>query len=133
MKLVLCSGIFDLIHCAHVRHLEEARKMGNRLVVGLTLDEFVGKPGRPIIPQNERMEMLLALACVSNVSFCKDGVEAMKFFRPQIFCKGHDYLMKGLLDAEIEYCREHGITMRFTSENPQTTTSIIERIRNDRS
>ena len=129
MKIVLANGCFDLLHVAHVRHLEEARKMGDVLVVGVTRDRFVNKPGRPIIPEAERLEMVRRLSCVGGVSLCDTGVDAMKQWSPQIFCKGDDYLQKGLLDDEIEYCREHGITIRFTSPNPQTTSGIIERIR----
>ena len=130
MKLVLCGGIFDLLHVAHLRHLEEARSMGDKLVVGLTMDDVAEKEKRrPIIPENERMEMLLGLACVSNVMLVESGVQALQRFRPAIFCKGHDYKIKGLLDAEVKYCIEHDIEIVFTKPNPQTTSGIIERIK----
>jgi cytidyltransferase-like protein len=131
MKLVLCGGIYDLLHVAHVRHLEQARSMGDRLVIGLTIDEVAEQEKRrPVIPEKERREMLLALSCVSNVRLVKSSIEALKFFNPQIFCKGHDYRVKGLLDAEVKYCVEHDIEILFTKANPQTTSGIIERIRN---
>ena len=130
MKVVLCGGIFDLIHVGHLRHLEEARRMGDKLVVGLTMDEFAQKEKRkPVIPENERMEMLLGLRCVSNVMLVHDGVEALKLFRPQVFCKGNDYRIKGLLDAEVKYCIENNIEILFTKANPKTTSGIIERIK----
>lgn len=130
MKPVLCNGVFDLLHVGHLRHLEEARSMGDRLVVGLTMDAVAEREKRkPIIPEDERMEMLLGLACVSNVMLVRSGVEALERFHPQIFCKGYDYSLKGLLPAEINYCKEHGIEIRFTHENPQTTSQIIERIK----
>lgn len=130
MKLVLASGIFDLLHCAHVRHLEQARSMGDKLVVGLTMDDAAEREKRkPIIPENERMEMLLALSCVSSVTLVQSGLEALKFFRPQIFCKGADYRVKGLLDAEVKYCIEHDIEILFTRPNLETTSSIIKRIK----
>jgi len=95
------------------------------------MDYYATKEKRkPIIPENERMEMLLALACVSNVMLVHSGVDALRKFQPQIFCKGHDYQLKGLLPAEIEYCKTHNIEIRFTKMNCQTTTSIIERIKN---
>jgi cytidyltransferase-like protein len=131
MKLVLANGIFDLLHVAHVRHLEETRSMGDKLVVGLTMDRAATKEKRePIIHDDERLEMLLALSCVSNVMLVESGVEALQLFRPQIFCKGHDYKVKGLLGVEIDYCKKHDIEIRFTKANPQTTSAIIERIRN---
>ena len=130
MKLVLCGGIFDLLHVAHLRHLEEARSMGDKLVVGLTMDASAEREKRrPVIPENERMEMLLGLGCVSNVMLVESGVEALQRFHPQIFCKGHDYELKGLLAAETNYCIQNNIEIRFTKENPQTTSGIMERIK----
>ena len=130
MSLVLADGIFDLLHVGHIRHLEEARSFGDRLVVGLTMDKVAEREKRrPVISEHERMEMLLALSCVSNVMLVESGVEALQRLKPQIFCKGHDYKLKGLLPAEVNYCKVHGIDIRFTKPNPQTTTSIIERIK----
>lgn len=128
-KLILANGCFDILHVAHLRHLEEARRMGDLLIVGLTMDAHVGKEGRPIIPQNERMEMLRALRCVSEVMLCRNSLEALKVWKPAIFVKGADYIEKGLLPAEIAYCTEHGIEIRHTKPNPQTTSQIIARIK----
>ena len=127
MKTVLCNGVFDLLHVAHVRHLRESAMMG-KLVVGVTMDEFVHKPGRPIIPARERLEMVRALGCVERAELCRDSLDALQLFNPQIFVKGNDYVTKGLLPSEIEYCKENGIEIRHTRGNPQTTTAIIERI-----
>lgn len=129
MRLVLANGVFDLLHVAHVRHLEEARKQGDALIVAVTMDAGVGKAGRPIYPQEERMEMLQALRCVSAVSLCMDSLEALELWKPQVFVKGHDYIEKGLLKAEIEFCAKHGIEIYHTKANPQTTSGIIERIK----
>jgi bifunctional ADP-heptose synthase (sugar kinase/adenylyltransferase) len=103
--------------------------MGDKLVVALTLDEFVGKPGRPIFKFAEREKMLLALKCVSDVSSTKNSVEAIYLWKPVIFVKGSDYLGKGLLPEEIEACKKVGAEIRFTSPCPPTTTEIIERIK----
>lgn len=128
-KLVLANGCFDLLHVAHIRHLEEARRMGDVLVVGLTMDAFVGKEGRPIVPQNERMEMLKALRCVGSVMLCRNSLEALEVWKPAIFVKGADYIEKGLLPEEIAYCKKHGIQIKHTKPNPQTTTKLMERIK----
>lgn len=129
MRLVLCNGVFDLLHVAHVRHLEQARTMGDYLVVGLTMDRHVGKPGRPIINEMERKEMLEALRSVSAVTLCKDSLEALEQWKPNIYCKGFDRKQLGLLSAEKQYCAAHGIEIRFTRENKQHTSAIIERVR----
>ena len=129
MKLVLANGVFDLLHPGHVRHLEEARRLGDYLVVGVTIDAFVGKIGRPIQTIEERMEMLRALRCVSAVSMCKDSIEALEQWKPQIFVKGHEYRKKGLKAVEIGYCAANGIQVEFTKESGLSTSKLIERIR----
>lgn len=126
--VVLVCGVFDLLHVAHVRHLREARSFGDMLIAGVTMDKFVNKEGRPIIPQGERVEMVRALACVSSAFLCRDSLDALQI-NPGIFCKGHDYTLKGLLPEELAYCAKHGIQIRHTRYNPQTTSGIIERIR----
>jgi len=103
--------------------------MGDELVVGVTKDAHVGKSGRPIIPENERLELVKSIRDVSEARLVNDSIEALKMWEPEVFVKGHDYRKKGLLDSEIEYCKEHNIEIRFTKENLQTTTKIIERIR----
>lgn len=128
-KVVLANGCFDILHVAHLRHLEEARRMGDLLVVGLTMDAHVGKEGRPIIQQNERMELLRGLRCVSAVMLCRNSLEALKVWQPAVFVKGADYIEKGLLPEEIAYCKENGIQIRHTKPNPQTTSKLIDRIR----
>ena len=129
MRLVLTSGCFDLLHVGHIRHLHEAKRMGDYLVVGLTRDAHVNKPGRPIIPEIERKEMLEALECVNDVMLCDDSIEALAYLKPNIFCKGHDRKKIGLLPEELKICEERDIEIRFTKPNPQTTTKIVERIR----
>ncbi len=129
MKIVLAMGCFDLLHVGHLRHLEEAQLMGGMLVVGVTRDNCVNKPGRPIIPEEERLEMVKGLACVADAMLCRNSIEALWLTRPDIFCKGNDYFIRGLLPEEIEYCRKNGIEIRFTQANKQTTSSIIERIK----
>lgn len=126
--VVLTSGVFDLLHVAHVKSLEQASKWGI-LVVGVTKDSNVNKPGRPIIPEAERLEMVKALGCVANASLCLDSIDALRTWEPDIFFKGSDYRTKGLLKEEVDFCKQNGIEIRFTDSNPQTTTAIIERIR----
>ena len=67
--VVLTNGHFDLLHVGHVRYLQAARKLGDALVVGLNSDASTAarKPGRPVVPQDERAELLAALGCVDAV------------------------------------------------------------------
>lgn len=93
-KVVLAHGCFDVLHIGHKRHLEEARSLGDRLVVSITSDELVNKgPGRPIFTATERKEMLLALDCVDDVIVC-DGPTAkasIEQIKPAVYVKGIDY------------------------------------------
>lgn len=130
MKLVLANGCFDLLHIGHIRHLEEARSMGDYLVVGVTVDECVGKgPGRPVETLDERMAKLRALRCVSGVTACESGVQALAQWHPTIFVKGHEYEKKGLVKAEVDFCTKHGIKIAYTAPSEYSTGKIIQRIK----
>ena len=128
MRLVLANGVFDLLHPGHVAHLTAARKMGDFLVVGLTMDEHVNKPGRPIQNWDERSTMLKALKVVNAVSACKNSVEAILLWKPTIFVKGGDYV-NNLLKQEVEACKLVGAEIRHTAYVPITTTDIVKRIK----
>lgn len=110
----------------HVRHLTQAGIHG-QLIVAVTRDQFVNKAGRPIIPESERLEMVQSLRCVSVAALCDGSMDALETWKPKIFVKGHDYLTKGLLPEEREFCKKHDILIMLTGPNPQTTTRIVER------
>lgn len=128
MRVVLCCGVFDLLHVAHIRHLQEAAKMGDMLMVGVTKDSHVCKPGRPIIADWDRLEMVKALGCVSNAALCTDSLHALRMWKPHIFVKGHDRIAKGLLPEELNYCDQYNVEIKFTQPNRLHTSDIIQRI-----
>lgn len=95
-RLVLANGCFDLLHVGHVRYLEGARRLGDALLVAVNSDASVSRlkgPGRPIMPEGERAEILSALACVDYVLvFGDDTVDALvSRLRPSVHAKGTDY------------------------------------------
>ena len=97
MNTVLAHGCFDLLHLGHIRHLQEARKLGDRLVVSITDDEHVNKGiGRPHFGSAQRAEALLALACVDEVlvNAAPDAVAAIQRIKPAVYVKGIDYAAK---------------------------------------
>jgi rfaE bifunctional protein nucleotidyltransferase chain/domain len=126
---VLANGCFDLLHPGHVAHLREAKRLGDYLVVGLTMDEYVNKPGRPIQTWEERAEMLRELRCVSAVSACRNAVEAILAWRPDVFVKGADYSLIGLLSREREACMQVGAKVAFTKAEKKSTTELIARVK----
>ena len=93
-KVVLCHGVFDLLHLGHIKHFEEAKKYGDILVVTITPNKYVSKgPNRPVFNSSQRMEAISSLESVDYVSEnkWKDAVETIKLLKPNIYCKGPDY------------------------------------------
>jgi rfaE bifunctional protein nucleotidyltransferase chain/domain len=95
-RLVLANGCFDLLHVGHVRYLRDARSLGDLLLVALNSDNSVRRlkgPGRPLMPAEERAELLGALSVVDAVVlFDDDRVDGLiERLRPAIHAKGTDY------------------------------------------
>jgi rfaE bifunctional protein nucleotidyltransferase chain/domain len=94
LKIVQCHGTFDLVHPGHIIHFEEARALGDVLVVTITAAKFVNKgPGRPVFDDAMRSKALAALAIVDYVVVVPHvaAVEAIECIRPDIYCKGREY------------------------------------------
>jgi D-glycero-beta-D-manno-heptose 1-phosphate adenylyltransferase len=105
-KLVLTNGCFDLLHVGHVRYLEQARELGDFLVIAVNGDESVRAlkgVGRPITPEAERAEVLAALACVDFVTIFhrQRATEVIEAVRPAIYVKGGDYTAQSLNPEEL--------------------------------
>jgi len=130
VKVVLANGCFDLLHVGHVRHLKEARAMGDKLVVSLTLDEHVNKgPGRPIYKWWDRHDLLIELECVDEIVPVASAMEAIRLVRPAIFVKGRDYANGDRWTEEVERaCREVGAELRFTTSAKLSATDAILRV-----
>ena len=129
MRIVLCNGVFDVLHIGHVRHLKAARQMGDVLIVSLTKDRAVNKgPGRPVFGEAERAEMLEPYC--DSVILVDDSMEALTKVDPDVFVKGPDYA--GKLRAEDQaYCDARGIEIAFTKEPKYSTSALIDRLRQD--
>jgi D-beta-D-heptose 7-phosphate kinase/D-beta-D-heptose 1-phosphate adenosyltransferase len=94
--IVVTNGVFDLLHLGHVRYLQEARSLGDLLVVGVNDDDSVRRlkgPQRPLVPGSERAVVLAALECIDLVvPFFDDTAERLvSRLRPDIYVKGGDY------------------------------------------
>jgi rfaE bifunctional protein nucleotidyltransferase chain/domain len=132
--VALTNGHFDLLHVGHVRHLQAARGLGDALVVGLNSDASTRarKPGRPIVPQEERAELLAALACVDVVVIFDDlTAEALvNTLRPDIYVKGGDWNRPdGPRPPEAAVVAAYGGRIVYLPYVPDRSTSaLIERI-----
>jgi D-beta-D-heptose 7-phosphate kinase/D-beta-D-heptose 1-phosphate adenosyltransferase len=134
-RIVFTNGCFDILHAGHVSYLEEARALGDRLVVAVNDDDSVRRlkgPGRPVNPLDRRLRVLSALAAVDwVVGFSEDTPEALlEALRPDVLVKGGDYAPDQVVGADI--VRGHGGTVRVLGlVEDCSTTAIVERIQQD--
>ena len=135
-RIVFTSGIFDLLHPGHVRYLEAARALGDLLIVGLNADESVRRhkgQGRPVTPQDDRAEVLAALASVDGVVVFQEDtpVDIIRRIQPDILVKGADLPGDQIVGRDIVEARG-GRVVVVPVEPGYSTTSMVERIRNAR-
>lgn len=132
-RIVFTNGCFDLVHEGHVTFLNQAKALGDVLIVGLNDDESVRQlkgPGRPIVNLSGRLRLLAALSCVDHVVPFSGStpLPLMEKIRPQLFVKGGDYLLATL--AEAEGARKIGAEIRILDYvADRSTTRLIERAR----
>ena len=113
-SIVMCHGMFDLLHLGHVRHLQRARNEGDVLVVTVTADKFSRKgPGRPVFSDVLRVEALAALNCVDYVaiSYADTAENVLEALKPTVYAKGSDYKnagddISGKIISEQKNCRK---------------------------
>ncbi|HFQ79934.1 MAG TPA: D-glycero-beta-D-manno-heptose 1-phosphate adenylyltransferase, partial [Desulfobacterales bacterium] len=132
-RLVFTNGCFDILHPGHVTYLEEARRQGDCLVVGLNSDASVRAikgPARPINDENSRARVLAALGCVDYVTIFNEEtpLTLIKLLRPQILVKGADWSVDSIVGGK-EVIAWGGEVINIPLVAGCSTTSVIERIR----
>ena len=132
-KLVFTNGVFDLLHVGHVRYLQQARMLGDALVVAVNGDASVRAlkgPTRPINSEQDRAEVLAALESVTYVTIFP-GIrvtELVGAVRPQVYAKGGDYTVESLNAEERAALEAAGSQIRILALVPgKSTTAIIEK------
>lgn len=132
-RVVLTNGCFDLLHTGHLRYLQAARQLGDLLIVGVNSDESVRQlkgGSRPIVPQQERAELVAGLECVDYVTIFEEptAVELVKLIQPTYYAKGGDYTEQDLPESESVVA--HGGFVVILPLHPERSTrALIERIR----
>lgn len=132
-SVVFTNGCFDIIHAGHVGYLEEARKLGDRLIVAINSDDSVRRlkgVGRPINPAERRAAVLAGLESVDwVVTFSEDTPEnLLRIIRPDILVKGGDYSDDQVVGADI--VKQYGGQVKALSlYDNLSTTAIVEKIR----
>ena len=135
--VVFTNGCFDLLHPGHVRCLEQARALGDLLVVAINSDTSVQQlkgTGRPLVPQEERAEILAALVAVDYVVIFDAPTprELIRRLRPDVLVKGGDWGPEEIVGRQ-EVEAAGGRVVSVPLEPEYSTTSILERVRTGQS
>ena len=134
--VVFTNGVFDLLHPGHVRYLREARRLGDVLIVGVNSDRSVRAnkgADRPLTPEAERAEILVALECVdAAVIFDEDTPhDLISTLQPDVLVKGADWGENAVVGRDIVEARG-GRVVRIPIERGYSTSGIVEKIRSSR-
>ncbi|HDZ62230.1 MAG TPA: D-glycero-beta-D-manno-heptose 1-phosphate adenylyltransferase, partial [Nitrospirae bacterium] len=128
-KVVFTNGCFDIIHAGHVRYLKEAGDLGDTLIIGLNSDNSISKikPGRPVIPQDQRAEVISAFSMVDYITFFEEETPygLIKEIQPDVLVKGSDWKEEDIVGRDIAG-RVH--TVPYVSG--LSTSEIINKIKN---
>jgi len=127
-RIAFANGCFELLHVGHVRYLQGAKEQGDVLVVGVNSDRStvaLKGPGRPLLPQEARAELVAALACVDFVVIFDDPTAEgiLRELRPHVHCKGTDYTEATV--PELEVMKELSGTVRIVGDPKNHSTRDI--------
>jgi rfaE bifunctional protein nucleotidyltransferase chain/domain len=130
-RIVLANGCFDVLHAGHIRYLEGARELGDLLVVAINSDNQVTRlkgPGRPILPEHDRAEIIASLAAVNLVTIFDEPTvtELLLALKPDIHAKGTDYTEETVPERDV--VRSFGGSVRIVGDPKNHSTSeLIQR------
>ncbi len=132
-QVVFTNGCFDLLHIGHVRYLQEARQLGDCLVVAVNSDSSVRQikePGRPIMPEDQRAEVVAALGCVDWVTIFDepDPLDLIRLLKPDVLVKGTDWSEEEIVGAP-EVREAGGQVLRIPLVQGSSTSGIMKKVR----
>jgi rfaE bifunctional protein nucleotidyltransferase chain/domain len=131
--IVLCHGVYDLVHYGHIEHLKEAHSQGDILVVSITASKYVNKgPGRPYFTDEQRLQFLASLEVVDYVILSEAVTvhKVVEYVQPDFYVKGQEYAVSedditANIDAEVECVRKYGGDVYFTSGQTYSSTKLM--------
>jgi len=131
-RIVFTNGCFDLLHVGHLRYLEQARALGDVLVIGLNTDASVRRlkgPKRPVVPESERAELLAGLRCVDYVTLFDEPLpnDTLSALRPDFHVKGGDYDVESLPETPLVRALGGEVVIMPLVEG-RSTTNVVQRI-----
>ena len=132
-KIVLCHGVFDLLHAGHILHFKAAKQNGDVLVVSVTPDIHVNKgPNRPYFNENFRLKNLAEIECVDFVTLNQwsTAIETLCLLKPDVYAKGHDYAnfehdVTGNIAKEQATVQELGGKIIFTDLPTMSSSNLL--------
>ena len=132
-RVVFTNGCFDLIHIGHIRLLQKAKEKGDFLVVAVNSDSSVRQikePGRPLMPEGQRAEVVAALGCVDWVTIFAepDPLALIRLLKPDVLVKGTDWSEEEIVGAP-DVIEAGGQVLRIQLEPGISTSALIKRIR----
>jgi rfaE bifunctional protein nucleotidyltransferase chain/domain len=133
-RVVFTNGVFDLLHPGHIRYLQDARRLGDVLLVAVNSDRSARAlekgPDRPVNPDAERAELLAALECVDAATIFDEDtpLEIVKAVQPDVLVKGADWAEGMIVGADIVEARG-GKVVRIPLAEGYSTTALIEKVR----
>ena len=133
-SIVMCHGVFDVLHYGHITHFEEAKKNGDILIVSITDDKFVNKgPNRPIFDSSIRAKSILALKVVDYVIVSKDFdcINTLRKIKPNFFAKDIEYINKKhssnkTFEIEKKFLKKINCELIYTHQKKLSSSEIIK-------
>jgi rfaE bifunctional protein nucleotidyltransferase chain/domain len=131
-RIVFTNGCFDILHVGHVRYLNEARRLGDVLILALNSDSSVRAikgEQRPVVPESERAEVIAGLACVDYVTLFSEETPLLliEYLRPDVLVKGGDWSEQNVVGRE-SVMRWGGRVAIIPQVKGASTTNIVEKI-----
>jgi D-glycero-beta-D-manno-heptose 1-phosphate adenylyltransferase len=131
--IVFTNGVYDLVHPGHVQYLQAARAEGDLLIVAVNSDRSVRAnkgPSRPILPEQERAELIAALACVDAVLIfdAETPAAVIAALQPDVLVKGADWAQDAIVGRDVVEARG-GRVVRMTMTEGYSTSAIVETVK----
>lgn len=132
-KIVFTNGCFDIVHLGHIDYLEKARKLGDKLVLGLNTDASVNRlkgPTRPVVNEYARSRMMAAFEFVDTVILFDEPtpLQVIKQVKPDILVKGDDYTVENIVGSDFVLAKG-GEVKTISLVEGYSTTSLIQKIK----
>ncbi len=133
-RVVFTNGVFELLHPGHVAYLEQARSLGEALIIGVNTDASARRldkgQGRPLTPERDRARVLAALACVDRVMLFDEDtpLQLITLLKPHILVKGGDYQLTQIVGREVVLAGG-GQVLTLPFVPGYSTTTLLERLR----